>query len=64
MPFLPKDWRKLLLLTVLLGLLPCALQNDYFLLLFNIMALNALVVLGLNLLIGSTGQVSLGHAAF
>jgi branched-chain amino acid transport system permease protein len=63
-PFLPKDWQALLLLATVLGLLPCAVRNDYFLLLFNIMALNALVVLGLNLLIGSTGQVSLGHAAF
>jgi branched-chain amino acid transport system permease protein len=61
---MPKDWRALLLLATVLGLLPCAMQNDYFLFLFNIMALNALVVLGLNLLIGSTGQVSLGHAAF
>ncbi len=45
-------------------LLPSFLPNDYLLLLFNVMALNAMVVLGLNLLIGSTGQVSLGHAAF
>jgi branched-chain amino acid transport system permease protein len=64
MTILPKDWRGLLLLAIGLGLLPCFLPNDYFLLLFNIIALNALVVLGLNLLIGSTGQVSLGHAAF
>ena len=64
MTILPKDWRALLLLAIGLGLLPFSLPNDYFLLLFNIMALNALVVLGLNLLIGSTGQVSLGHAAF
>ena len=61
---LPKDWRALLALTVGVWLLPCVVQNNYFLLLFNVMALNALVVLGLNLLIGSTGQVSLGHAAF
>jgi branched-chain amino acid transport system permease protein len=54
----------LLLLASGVWLLPCFLHNDYFLLLFNIMALNAVVVLGLNLLIGSTGQVSLGHAAF
>lgn len=62
--FLPKDWRALLVLAAGLGLLPCCLPNDYFLMLFNIIALNALVVLGLNLLICSTGQVSLGHAAF
>jgi branched-chain amino acid transport system permease protein len=52
------------MLTAILVVIPLTLQNDYFLLLFNVMALNGLVVLGLNLLIGSTGQVSLGHAAF
>jgi branched-chain amino acid transport system permease protein len=61
---IPGDWRALLLLASGIWLLPYLLPNDYFLLLFNIMALNAMVVLGLNLLIGSTGQVSLGHAAF
>jgi branched-chain amino acid transport system permease protein len=61
---IPGDWRALLLLASGVWLLPYFLPNDYFLLLFNIMALNAMVVLGLNLLIGSTGQVSLGHAAF
>jgi branched-chain amino acid transport system permease protein len=30
----------------------------------NIIAINGLVVLGLNLLIGFGGQISLGHAAF
>ena len=62
--FIPKNRRALLCLTCLLGAIPLVVENDYFLLLFNIMALNALVVLGLNLLIASTGQVSLGHAAF
>lgn len=63
-PFIPKDWRLLLCLIPVLAVIPITLGNDYFLLLFNVMAVNALVVLGLNLLIGSTGQVSLGHAAF
>lgn len=61
---LPGRWRVLLLTGVLLWCLPLGAGNDYILLLFNVMALNAMVVLGLNLLIGSTGQVSLGHAAF
>jgi branched-chain amino acid transport system permease protein len=60
----PREWRPLLILTAVLGIIPFVVGNDYYLLLFNIMALNAVVVLGLNLLIGSTGQVSLGHAAF
>jgi branched-chain amino acid transport system permease protein len=63
-PFIPKDWRFLLWVILALVVIPITLGNDYFLLLFNVMAINALVVLGLNLLIGSTGQVSLGHAAF
>jgi branched-chain amino acid transport system permease protein len=62
--FIPKDWRAILLLAVCVGILPLGLENDYFLLILNVLALNALVVLGLNLLIGSTGQVSIGHAAF
>ncbi len=61
---IPRDWPALLAMAAVLAVLPPVLGNDYFLLLFNIMALNALVVLGLNLLIGATGQVSLGHAAF
>jgi len=43
---------------------PWMVETDYALLLYNVMALNALVVLGLNLLIGCAGQVSFGHAAF
>jgi branched-chain amino acid transport system permease protein len=60
----PRDWRALSCFALFMGVLPFGLDNDYVLLLFNIMALNGLVVLGLNLMIGSTGQVSLGHAAF
>lgn len=60
----PKDWKGVLFLAFLVVFIPFFVQTDYFFLLLNIMALNALVVLGLNLLIGSTGQVSLGHAAF
>jgi branched-chain amino acid transport system permease protein len=38
--------------------------GDYLLYLANLMAVLALGALGLNILIGFTGQVSLGHAAF
>jgi branched-chain amino acid transport system permease protein len=40
------------------------IKGNYYLLVLNIIAINALVVLGLNLLIGFAGQISLGHAAF
>jgi branched-chain amino acid transport system permease protein len=64
LPLVPKDWRYLLLLAAVLGALPLYVQKDYLLLLLNVMALNALVVLGLNILIGCAGQISFGHAAF
>jgi len=60
----PQPRHALAVLALILLALPYALGNDYLLLLFNIIALNALVVLGLNLLIGCAGQISLGHAAF
>ncbi len=59
-----KQRHLLLFVSIVVWCLPLAVGNDYVLLLLNVMALNALVVLGLNLLIGSTGQISLGHAAF
>jgi len=62
--FLPSGWRYLLAFAAAMFVLPVFFRNDYFYLFFNILALNAIVVLGLNLMVGSTGQVSLGHAAF
>lgn len=47
-----------------LGLAPLALPNDYYINILILGSLNALVVMGLNLLMGYAGQVSLGHAAF
>jgi hypothetical protein len=38
--------------------------GDYLLYLANLMGVLALAALGLNVLIGFTGQISLGHAAF
>ena len=46
---------------VLLGSL---LQGSYYFTLLNLIGLNVIVVLGLNLLMGYAGQISLGHAAF
>jgi branched-chain amino acid transport system permease protein len=40
------------------------LAGDYLLYLVNLMAVLAIGALGLNILIGFTGQISLGHAAF
>jgi branched-chain amino acid transport system permease protein len=50
-------------LVVFLALLPY-LVKSYYLSIVNLMALYAMVALGLNLLVGNTGQISLGHAGF
>jgi len=40
------------------------LNNNYHIGVVNRMVINAVVVIGLNLLVGYTGQISLGHAGF
>ena len=52
-----------LVVTVLL-VLPFILPNSYYMDLAIRMAINAIIVIGLNLLIGFAGQISLGHAGF
>lgn len=48
----------------ILLVLPFILPNSFYLDLAIRMAINAVIVLGLNLLIGFAGQISLGHAGF
>lgn len=48
----------------ILLLLPFVLPNSFYVDLAIRMAINAVIVLGLNLLIGFAGQISLGHAGF
>lgn len=55
-------WVTLLGLCVLLY--PLVQNNPYTLGISNLVAIYAIVVLGLNLFIGYAGQISLGHAAF
>jgi branched-chain amino acid transport system permease protein len=52
-----------LIMGVLL-VLPFVLPNSFYVDLTIRMAINAVIVLGLNLLIGFAGQISLGHAGF
>ncbi len=54
-------WSVLLL--ILLFTLPFLIK-PYYLSVLNLMMLNVIVALGLNLLVGNTGQISLGHAGF
>ncbi|MCD6527630.1 MAG: branched-chain amino acid ABC transporter permease [Desulfuromonas sp.] len=50
--------------SALLLLYPLVQDNPYTLGLSNLVAIHVIIVLGLNLFIGYTGQISLGHAAF
>lgn len=54
----------LVILALVLGGLYLAQPNAFYLDIILRMAINAVVVLGLNLLIGFAGQISLGHAGF
>jgi branched-chain amino acid transport system permease protein len=54
----------LFVLAAVLLVLPMLLPNTYYFDIANRMAINAIVVLALNLLIGFAGQISLGHAGF
>ena len=49
---------------LLIAALPYAFPTDYFTHLFTTIAYSTIVVLGLNVLIGFSGQISLGHAGF
>lgn len=57
-------WSGLALLALIIALLPLGLQNNYHYDVAVLIAINAIVVVGLNLLIGYAGQISLGHAGF
>jgi len=50
-------------LVIILISLPFFIK-PYYLSVLNLMMLNVIVALGLNLLVGNTGQISLGHAGF
>lgn len=54
----------LYIVIAILLVLPFVLPNSFYVDLVIRMAINAVIVLGLNLLIGFAGQISLGHAGF
>ncbi len=56
--------RPLLILAVLLALTPLILTNDFYYEVAIIALFNAMIVVGLNLLMGYAGQISLAHGAF
>jgi len=55
---------SLLVLALVLALLPLALPNNYVVDVAVRIALAAIAAIGLNLLMGFAGQISIGHAAF
>jgi branched-chain amino acid transport system permease protein len=52
------------LFITLIGCVPLFVKNGYHLGILTMVAINTILVIGLNLLMGYAGQVSLGHAAF
>lgn len=59
-----QDYRNILIISLLLLILPWILPNRYFLNVAVLIGIYVLIVIGLNLLIGYAGQISLGHASF
>lgn len=60
-PYLLNPW---VLFSAAVLLLAALLDNNYYFTLLNFIGIHALLVVGLNLLLGYAGQISLGHAAF
>jgi branched-chain amino acid transport system permease protein len=54
----------LYVIMAILAVLPFVLPNSFYMDLVIRMVINAVIVLGLNLLIGFAGQISMGHAGF
>jgi len=52
------------LFTAFLSVLPRFLTNDYYLNVLIFIGIHSIIAIGLDLLLGYTGQISLGHAAF
>jgi branched-chain amino acid transport system permease protein len=63
----PAQWLILLLAIAFLGILPMILnatRSSTWSIFFNITFITVIAVLGLNIITGMAGQISLGHAAF
>ncbi len=62
--FIRSPYAGFLLFTGVLAVLPLLLTNDYYLNVLIFIGIHAIIAIGLDLLLGYTGQISLGHAAF
>lgn len=61
---LPRFANRWLLFGVVVLTIALSMDDDYYYTLFNFIGIHTLLVVGLNLLLGYGGQISLGHAAF
>lgn len=59
-----QNLKALCVLIIGLGISPFFIRGDYYLSIMIFMGINAIVVMGLSLVMGYAGQISLGHAAF
>ncbi len=59
-----RSYLGLLVLAIVLCIVPLIVPNSYYMDIAIRTAINAVIVLSLNLLIGYAGQISLGHAGF
>ena len=64
MYFLPRRAWPLVAFAAIVIVLPFIFTNKFQLSILLLVGVNAIVCVGLNLLVGNTGQISLGHAAF
>ncbi len=61
---LPRFAKRWLLFALVVLAIALGMDDDYYFSLLNFIGIHALLVVGLNLLLGYAGQISLGHAAF
>jgi branched-chain amino acid transport system permease protein len=57
-------WKPLLFFAVLILIVPFIVQSQYIFTLFILIGIYSIIAMGLSLLIGYAGQISLGHAGF
>jgi branched-chain amino acid transport system permease protein len=62
--FVRSPYAGFLLFSAVLAVLPLLLTNDYYLNVLIFIGIHSIIAIGLDLLLGYTGQISLGHAAF
>jgi branched-chain amino acid transport system permease protein len=60
----PRVLNRWFLFALVVGAIAVFMDQDYYYTLLNFIGIHTLLVVGLNLLLGYAGQISLGHAAF